>query len=372
MAYIEGQIIPKLVDLHNDFSESGGLPKFGIPGAVFGRNLLERSHDRGRPLSKRVKGAKEPALQLNNVDLPGMVHSEEIVFANACPFPLGVCKEGTTDFVEPVNYEKEYEKHKKVYDGLEMHVSDVVRFVRFKEELEPVAGDRRIALIQSVEGIQLSGNIRQDTDLLDRLMKDGVRNFGPMWNKKNVIGTHCYDENETRGLSDYGKDIVTYLAERGMILDVSHSNAQTARDILKIAPERVIATHCGARSLTDHRRNMPDDVLEGLGLVGVPFVAPFVRRPDEEVSVRDVVDHVQYLRRVIGVDRVGFGPDFGGTGASRRIEGLHHVAVAGVSLYKAMTETKEFSEEEIEKIFRGNGRSYLFEHLPQRPRADKN
>jgi membrane dipeptidase len=163
------------------------------------------------------------------------------------------------------------------------------------------------------------------------------------------------DEPRHGGLSPFGEAVVAEMNRLGMLVDVSHVSAEVMRHAIRVSRTPVIASHSSAFALAPHPRNVPDDVLamvgETGGVVMVAFVPAFIvaataRRSiemfeeerrlrasfaaDDEAgyqaarrervmaldidrgSVADVVDHIEHVARVAGVDHVGLGSDFDG------------------------------------------------------------
>jgi membrane dipeptidase len=114
------------------------------------------------------------------------------------------------------------------------------------------------------------------------------------------------------GLTSAGIEAVGLLEELGILIDISHLSAAGTDHVLSLATRPVVASHSSAHALRAHHRNLTDERLKGLaasgGVIGVNFFHGFI--DEHAATIGRLVDHIEHIASVAGVDAVGLGPDF--------------------------------------------------------------
>lgn len=131
------------------------------------------------------------------------------------------------------------------------------------------------------------------------------------------------------GLSDLGKELVSELNRLGVLVDLSHTSDETARQAIELSRAPVVWTHSVARALHEHPRNVPDDILSLIGdadlgrnpgLVQCVMFPVFVGPTPESANVSRLADHIEHIAGIVGKKHVGIGSDFDGMYTS--VQGL--------------------------------------------------
>ena len=224
-----------------------------------------------------------------------------------------------------------------------------LRIVTTADEVEAAFADGWIGSLLGAEG---GHSIGGSLDVLRSLRRDGVRYLTLTHNLNCEWADSATDTPRHGGLSPFGREVVAEMNRIGMIADLSHVAASTMRSALAVSRAPVLFTHSSARAVTDHPRNVPDDVLAALpgngGVCMVTFVPRFVSREVAEWDERltdamsaagrdhrdlrtreafatawdgprspgatldDVVAHLDHVREVAGIEHIGLGGDYDG------------------------------------------------------------
>ena len=171
------------------------------------------------------------------------------------------------------------------------------------------------AILTVEDGRMVDGKIEN----LDMLYKAGVRAIALTWNFSNCFGyPNSEDKNiMQKGLTNFGKDAIAEMNQRGILIDVSHLSDGGFYDVAFLSKKPFIASHSNSREITPHTRNMTDDMIRTLaecgGVAGLNFYSEFVNnRRDGVTSVEDLVAHVMRFIKIGGEDCIGIGTDFDG------------------------------------------------------------
>lgn len=211
---------------------------------------------------------------------------------------------------------------------LEAAAAGQLKVVRTTSELATCLADRVFAMILHFEGAEA---IDPHLDALEVFYQAGLRSLGVVWSRPNQFGhgvpfrfPHSPDTGP--GLTDAGRGLVRACNALGILLDVSHLNAQGFWDLAAITHAPIVATHSAVHTICPITRNLTDKQLDAIresdGMVGVNFEVSAVR-PDSydepNTSLTVLVQHIDYLVERIGIDRVGFGSDFDGATMPREL-----------------------------------------------------
>ena len=180
-----------------------------------------------------------------------------------------------------------------------------VAVIRRTADLDSLDG--RIGLVLALEGVEPLG---YDPCVADIFWELGVRMVSLTWNRRNPF-TDGLGEPSDGGLSGLGRELVRRLGGLGVILDLSHASERTFAQVLETAPAAaVVASHANCRALVDTARNLSDEQLHAIaergGVVGV-LAHPFVVA---EPTVESLVDHVDHIVSLVGIEHAGLGGDF--------------------------------------------------------------
>jgi len=275
---------------------------------------------------------------------------------------------------------------------------DKIAKVANSKELFKAVKQKKLAAMIGVEGGHM---IENNMDNLDYFYKRGTRYMTLTWNNSTDWATSAYDETFNKeithkGLTDFGKKVVQRMNAMGMLVDVSHVGEETFKDVINASTKPIIASHSCVYTLCAHQRNLKDYQIQAIakngGVIQVNFYSGFldpkffknktifIENHQAEVDAlgrsgkneHDIeaelflkhkketdafrapfamlIEHIEYIIRLVGVDYVGLGSDFDGTNSTP--DQLDDVSAYPL-ITKALVE-KGYSEKDIDKILGGN------------------
>ena len=274
---------------------------------------------------------------------------------------------------------------------------EIWQFATTAADVRRIAAAGKLAALTGLEG---GYAIDEKLENVERYYKLGVRYMSPAWTESlSWAGSSGDEAGQTRGLNDFGRSVVREMNRFGMMVDVSHVSDQTFWDIVSTSTKPVIATHSGCRAIANVPRNLTDEMIQAIaktgGVVNVIFypehlepgwsekkkkvdaeIADEVRRASEAekgdaahkklardrvrrdefakrlppVMISRLVDHIDHVVKLVGVDHVGIGSDFDGVQATLS-------DLADISELPNLTSEllrRGYSESDIDKILGGN------------------
>ena len=175
------------------------------------------------------------------------------------------------------------------------------------DDLDGAKAKQKIAVIM---GLQNADEFREAKDV-KAFYELGLRCAQLTYNTQNLLGSGS-TERVDGGISDYGVEIIKSMNEVGMLVDVSHSGDKTTLDAVELSPKPIAFTHSNCRALNNHPRLKTDEAIRKLaakgGVMGITGVRMFVK-DKEPTTVEDIVDHIDHVVKLVGIDHVGIGSD---------------------------------------------------------------
>lgn len=185
--------------------------------------------------------------------------------------------------------------------------SDKYRLVsNTKEILE----NKKLGVLSVVFDLEGLNAIGDQVDLIEMYYDLGVRWALVAYNKNNLAGGGCLDED--CGLTEFGREVVKRMDQIGMVVCCSHTGHRTVKDVLDIAQGPIIFSHSNPSSLWQHPRNISDNLIRDCastgGVVGINGVGIFLGKND--ISTETVARNIAYVADLVGAEHVGLSLDY--------------------------------------------------------------
>ncbi len=238
------------------------------------------------------------------------------------------------------------------YENILSQREDIV-LIKGVEELNQLEhNEDKLYILLHIEGAEpLKGDLTQ----LRTFHRLGVRSLGFTWNYRNEAGDGV-KERSPSGLSHFGLALLKEMNRLNMAVDISHLSEHGFWDCLDHTSQPIMASHCNARTLCDHPRNLYDEQIKAIfsqqGVIGINFV-PYFLAKREQVDIKDILNHVEYMLSLGGENYIGFGSDF--DGISQTVTGMEHSQKFSDLIEECL---KHYSESIVQKLCFDNWKQY--------------
>jgi membrane dipeptidase len=183
--------------------------------------------------------------------------------------------------------------------------------IRSAADIEVSKVNRKVGVILGVQS-----TIFIDTELwhLDLLYDIGLRIMQLTYNERSYMGDGCLEADDG-GLSRFGRRAIARVEDLGIALDLSHVGRRTSLDAIAAASVPIMFSHANPNKVTQNPRNLTDEQIKAVGenggMIGVCTWGPLCWKndPTKRPTVNDVIDHIDYVVDMIGIDHVGIGTD---------------------------------------------------------------
>jgi len=291
-----------------------------------------------------------------------------------------------------------YLKAEQIFDSIFSFVDrnpDKLEVAYSSKDVKRIEKEGKHSIYIGIENGYVIGN---DLSLIDTFAERGTNYITLCHTKNNDICDSSTDPNgfEHDGLSEFGREVVEKMNDLGIMIDLSHASDKTFYDVIEMSAKPVIASHSCARALCDNPRNMDDDMLKSLavngGVIQMCILSAYVETPAENPArdsakaavslkhgdyyelddqarvafiddwyavdrefpaklsnVKKVVDHIDHIVQMAGIDHVGIGTDFDGGGG---VEDCYDVSQMP-NITKELI-SRGYSEKDIRKIWGEN------------------
>lgn len=210
-----------------------------------------------------------------------------------------------------------------------------------------------IGALLTLEGVDAIGNDLQKLTILHQL---GVRSIGLTWNNANLAADGA-GEKRAAGLTSFGREIVQFNNQHKILTDVSHLSEKAFWDVMEEA-DYPIASHSNAKAKCDHVRNLSDEQAKAMfakgGMIHVVYCPQFVKEQGE-VTIEDLIQHIDHFCSLGGIKQIGLGSDF--DGIESKIVNLEDASMHPNLLNELL---QKYSEEEV----RGFAYQNFLDHRP--------
>lgn len=330
-------------------------------------------------IGKFHRGGDPFHTDLNRLKASGITGEFMSIYVSGSTMKTGGAMRRAMDLIDATN--REVERH-----------PDVLVSCTASAQIRQAKKQNKICALMGIEG---GYAIENSLHALRNFYRLGIR-YMTLTHNVATDWADAHRDTKNNGLTDFGKEVVREMNRLGMLVDISHVSDKVMHDVLDISTAPVIASHSGARGVNNHTRNVPDDVLKRLpqngGVIMVVFYPSFLdERTNREENERSaklrsqiealreqhngnpeaydeaerklmaenpiyiapytrIVDHIDHIKQVAGIDHVGLGSDFDGVPfLPPPMQGTEDLALITYEMLR-----RGYTEQEIKKVLGEN------------------
>lgn len=252
----------------------------------------------------------------------------------------------------------------------------MIQMVKTRGDLPEKAEPGSVKFLLHFEGcMPLRGSIEN----LRNFYRLGLRSIQPVWNFRNELGDGVWENRTGGGLTNFGVQVIKEANRLGMVVDLSHMNREGFFQTLDVATAPLLVSHANACGMLKNPRNLDDEQIKAIakqgGLVGILALPERVK--EGEVDIEDMLKHMDYMIKLVGIEHLALGMDFVKYDGPRTLKDRHH-PLHKDPLIKGFEEIEDlpnlldglqrhgYKDDEIKMILGGNYLRVLKTILPER------
>jgi membrane dipeptidase len=252
----------------------------------------------------------------------------------------------------------------------------MIQMVKTRGDLPEKVEPGSVKFLLHFEGcMPLRGSIEN----LRNFYRLGLRSIQPVWNFRNELGDGVWENRTGGGLTNFGVQVIKEANRLGMIVDLSHMNREGFFQTLDVATAPLLVSHANACGMLKNPRNLDDEQIKAIakqgGLIGILALPERVK--EGEADIEDMLKHMDYMIKLVGIEHLALGMDFVKYDGPRTLKDRHH-PLHKDPLIKGFEEIEDlpnmidglqrhgYKDDEIKMILGGNYLRVLKTVLPER------
>lgn len=249
------------------------------------------------------------------------IHREAIVIDATCPLAavdqtnlyINKWKEGGVTVIAPtISFERPMsETIKEIAEWIQkLHRdSDLLLQIMSVSDIYKAKKENKVGILFA---FQDTVPLNDDLNMVEFYQKLGLRIIQLCYNRKNSVGDGC-SERVDSGLTNFGEKVIEEMNRCGIVVDLSHTGYRTTMEAIEVSRKPVIFSHSNVKAIHDSERNLSDDQIKAValkrGVIGMNGFPAFVAK-NPRPHLTDLLNHVDYIARLVGTDYISIGMDY--------------------------------------------------------------